>query len=113
MFFFCRLLKMAGSQDIVQFNLIAEILTFIIMKNWLGRIRSAKFLTAGFVHFGNALFRIIFVLLSIGALWYAGAFFHAFDVPPSVAWTAVIMLLVLWRQVSSSGGCCRWRHCWN
>ena len=66
-----------------------------VIKNWLMRIRSAKFLTAGFVHFGNALFWIIFVLLSVGALWYAGAFFRAFDLPAFAAWTAVIMLLVL------------------
>ena len=66
-----------------------------VIKNWLARIRSVKFLAAGFVHFGNALFWIIFVLLSIGALWYAGAFFRAFDLPAYAAWTAVILLLVL------------------
>lgn len=66
-----------------------------VIKNWLVRIRSVKFLTAGFVHFGNALFWITFVLLSVGALWYAGAFFRAFDLPVYAAWTAVIILLVL------------------
>ena len=65
------------------------------IKTWLMRIYSVRFVSAGVDRFGNVLFWVFFALLAVGALWYSGAFFHAFDVPPFAAWTAVSVLLGL------------------
>ncbi len=41
----------------------------------------------------KALFRVSFVVLTLGVPWCAGAFFHAFDMPVFVSWCAVIVLV--------------------
>lgn len=65
------------------------------IKAWLIRIYSVRFVSAGFDRFGNVLFWLFFAVLAVGALWYCGAFFHAFDVTPFAVWTAVSVLLGL------------------
>ena len=77
------------------------------IKTWLIRIYSVRFVSAGFDRFGNVLFWVVFAILAVGALWYCGAFFHAFDVSPFVAWIVVSVLpglltasLFFWRLLA-------------
>ena len=56
-------------------------------KRWL------HFFFAGSVRCGKILFWATFVLLALIALWCFGALFRAFDLPPFLAWIAVVLLL--------------------
>ena len=54
--------------------------------------RLLRILAAVSRRFGKVLFRAAFALLTVIALWCFGAFFHAFDLPSFVAWSAVAVL---------------------
>ena len=54
--------------------------------------RLKRFFAAVSRRFGKVLFWAAFALLAVTALWCFGAFFHAFDLPVFVAWSAVVLL---------------------
>ena len=57
--------------------------------------RLIRIFFTGFSRFGKIFLFLAFAVLAVFALWCAGAFFHAFDIPVFIAWLAVAALCAL------------------